>query len=97
MRSAEPESCLGGESHVDPLDGRACVRTGWAYGHAGMLHSYAEYCWMDARWVVAWSESQMDTVLVPGDERVYFRTTRRRRADGSYATRLDTVRSDPDQ
>lgn len=91
------DTVLSGESHVDPLDGRACVRTGWVFGHAGMLHSYAEYCWMDARWVTTWSEDQVDTVLAPPGERVYFRTTGRRRADGSYATRLDTVRSTPDQ
>lgn len=89
------DTVLSGESHADPLDGRACVRTGWVFGHAGMLHSRAEYCWLKGRWVVAWSEDQVDTVLVPGNERVYFRTTRRRRADGSYASRLDTVRMDP--
>lgn len=88
------DTVLSGQSHVEPLDGRPCVRTGWVFGHAGMLHDYAEYCWVDARWVVEWSESQVDTVLVPGKERVYFRTTQRRRADGSYATRRDTVQMD---
>lgn len=89
------DTVLSGESHVDPLDGRPCVRTGWVFGHAGMLHSYAEYCWVKGRWVVAWSESQVDTVLIPGNERVYFRTTSRRRADGTYTSKLDTVKMDP--
>jgi hypothetical protein len=60
-----------------------------------MLHSYAEYCWVNGRWVVAWSESQVDTVLIPGNERVYFRTTSRRRADGTCTSRLDTLKMDP--
>jgi hypothetical protein len=86
------DTVLSSESHVDPLDGRPCVYTGWVFGHAGKLYSRAEYCWLNARWVVAMSEHQVDTVLVPGNKRSYLRTTRRRRADGSYATRLDTVR-----
>jgi hypothetical protein len=89
------DTVLSGESHVDLLDGRACVYTGWVFGHAGMLHRYAEYCWVKGRWVVSWSESQVDTVLIPGNERVYFRTTTRRRVDGSYTSRLDTVKMDP--
>lgn len=91
------DTVLSGQSHVDPLDGRPCVYTGWVFGHYGMLHSTADYCWIDARWVVERSERQVDTVLVPGGEPVYFRTTRRRRADGSYTTRLDTVPWDLDQ
>jgi hypothetical protein len=89
------DTVLSGESHADPLDGRPCVRTGWGFGHAGKLYSYAEYCWVKGRWVVAWSESQVDTILIPGNERVYFRTTSRRRPDGSYTSRLDTVKMDP--
>jgi hypothetical protein len=89
------DTVLSGESHADPLDGRPCVRTGWVFGDAGMLHTHTEYCWVDARWVVAWSEHQRDTVLVPGNERVYFRTTRRRRTDATYTSRLDTVKMDP--
>jgi hypothetical protein len=91
------DTVLSGESHVDPLDGRPCVYTGTVFGHAGMLHSNADYCWIGARWVLERSEHQVDTVLVPGGEMVYFRTTKRRRADGSYSTRLDTVSSDWDQ
>lgn len=91
------DTVLSGESHVDPLDGRPCVYTGWVFGHAGMLHSNADYCWIGGRWVVERSERQVDTVLVPGGEPVYFRTTRRRRADGSYSTRLDTVSWDSGQ
>lgn len=91
------DTVLSGESHVDPLDGRPCVYTGMVFGHAGMLHSNADYCWIGARWVLERSEHQVDTVLVPGGEMVYFRTTKRRRADGSYSTWLDTVRSDWDQ
>jgi hypothetical protein len=91
------DTVLSGESHVDPLDGRACVRTGWVFGHAGMLHTLGEYCWLNGRWVLTWSEHQVDTVLVPGNEPVYFRTTRRRRADGSYASQLDTVEWDMSQ
>lgn len=91
------DTVLSGESHVDPLDGRACVRTGWVFGHAGMVHTAGEYCWLNGRWVLTWSEHQVDTVLVAGNEPVYFRTTRRRRADGSYASQLDTVKWDMDQ
>lgn len=92
------DTVLSGDSHVNPLDGRACVRTGWVFGHAGMVHTAGEYCWLKGRWELTWSEHQVDTVLVPGNEPVYFRTTRRRRADGSYATQLDTVRWEhPDQ
>jgi hypothetical protein len=89
------DTVLSNESHVDPLDGRPCVRTGWVFGHAGKLYSRAEYCWLNGRWVVAWSESQVDTVI--GTERVYFRTTERRRADGTYGTRLDTMKMRPEQ
>lgn len=88
------DTVLSGESHVDPLDGRACVRTGWVFGHAGTLHTLGEYCRLKGRWVLTWSEHQVDTVLVPGNEPVYFRTTRRRRADGSSASQLDTVEPD---
>jgi len=91
------DTVLSGESHVNPLDGRPCVYTGWVFGHAGMLHSNADYCWTGGRWVIERSEHQVDTVLVPGGEMVYFRTTKRRRANGSYSTRLDTVTSNPDQ
>lgn len=90
------DTVLSGESHVNPLNGRPCVYTGSVFGHAGMLHSNADYCWIGGRWVVERSEHQVDTVLVPGGEMVYFRTTKRRRANGSYSTRLDTVRWDPD-
>lgn len=89
------DTVLSDESHVNPLDGRACVYTGWVFGHAGMLYSRAEYCWLNARWVATLSESQVDTVIGTGNERVYFRTTRRRRADGGYTSRLDTVQMDP--
>ncbi|HEU0079399.1 MAG TPA: hypothetical protein VFQ76_17215, partial [Longimicrobiaceae bacterium] len=90
------DTVLSGQSHADPLEGRPCVYTGWVFGHAGKLYSRAEYCWLNTRWVVTLSETQVDTVIGTEDERVYFRTTKRRRADGSYAARLDTVRWDPD-
>jgi hypothetical protein len=91
------DTVLSGQSHVNPLEGRPCVYTGWVFGHAGNLYSRAEYCWLNTRWVVALSESQVDTVIGPENESVYFRTTTRRRADGSYTSRLDTVRWDPNQ
>jgi hypothetical protein len=72
-RNPADQLALGGgngESHVDPLDGRPCVYTGWVFGHAGMLHSRAEYCWVKGRWVVERSERQEDNVLIPGDEPV---------------------------
>lgn len=89
------DTVLSGESHVRPLDGEPCVRTGWVFGHAGMLHSYAEYCWLDGRWTIRWSESQVDTVIGARREHVYFRTTRHRRAGGTYTSRRDTVKMDP--
>ena len=86
------DTILSGGGPMDPVAGRACVNSRWVFGHAGMLYSNAEYCWIGRRWVLSRSEEQVDDrTLSTRDTFVYLRTTKRRRMDGSYTTRVETV------
>jgi hypothetical protein len=88
------DAVLSGHSRLAPVEGRQCVTTHWGWGHAGALSDRAEHCWIRGRWTEQSSESQADPPsLGTPDRRVYLRTTRSRRADGSYTERVDTVRA----
>lgn len=88
------DTVLSEGSHIDPVEGRPCVRTGSVFGDAGLLHSHAEFCWIDGRWTKTWSESQVDLpARGPSGPFRYQRTTRKRLPGGRYTTRVDTLDS----
>ncbi|HET7233468.1 MAG TPA: hypothetical protein VFJ16_25885 [Longimicrobium sp.] len=86
------DTVLSEQSHLLPVERRPCIRTHWVFGDAGMLYSDGEYCWIGGRWTETWSESQANLPTLRRDDRyLYEHTTRRRRRDGRYTTRVDTL------